>query len=440
MTTISEPPAPAPTRFRDRGTLAFVFGFHIVACCVSLTLVAELISYQSAPLFDRSQLLSAVLGVACFGLIVAPLFAFSRFSFGYFLGFYFCTMIAGYLWLLAFTGFKYDHWLAGISIFLSALALLAPAMLISSPVRPVFAFSVRSFDRLLYVIVGLAAIIVLAGASYNFRLVGLADIYNFRGEFPGPLRYAIGMMSSALLPFAFAGFAARRKPWLAGTALALILLLYPVTLTKLTLLAPLWLLLLALLVRVFQARLAVMLSLFLPIVLGIALILLYWAGAMSSATMFQYVGIINVRMIALPSIALDVYNDFFSTHGHTYFCQISIVKPFVSCPYAQPLSVTLAQAYPLGNLNASLFATEGIASVGPLFAPLSTLVAGLVIGLGNRLSSGLPPTFIVLSGGILPQIFLNVPLTTTLLTNGAGILFLLWYITPRSIFERSPSS
>jgi hypothetical protein len=64
----------------------------------------------------------------------------------------------------------------------------------------------------------------------------------------------------------------------------------------------------------------------------------------------------------------------------------------------------------------------------------------LVIAVGNRLSSGLPPQFILLSGGILPQILLNVPLTTTLLTNGAGILFLLWYVTPRSIFERVSTS
>jgi hypothetical protein len=35
----------------------------------------------------------------------------------------------------------------------------------------------------------------------------------------------------------------------------------------------------------------------------------------------------------------------------------------------------------------------------------------------------------------LPQILLNVPLSITLLTHGAGFLFLLWYITPRSMFE-----
>jgi hypothetical protein len=30
----------------------------------------------------------------------------------------------------------------------------------------------------------------------------------------------------------------------------------------------------------------------------------------------------------------------------------------------------MAEAYHVGNLNASLFATEGIASVGPILAPL----------------------------------------------------------------------
>jgi hypothetical protein len=110
------------------------------------------------------------------------------------------------------------------------------------------------------------------------------------------------------------------------------------------------------------------------------------------------------------------------------------LKPFVNCPYTEPLSVIMAKTYHLGNLNASLFASEGIASVGPMLAPLAAFGCGLVIALANRLSAGLPSKFILLSGGILPQIFLNVPLTTTLLTNGAALLFLLWYVTPRAIF------
>ena len=96
--------------------------------------------------------------------------------------------------------------------------------------------------------------------------------------------------------------------------------------------------------------------------------------------------------------------------------------------------------YPFGgNFNASLFATEGVASVGLLLAPVSALVCGLVVALGNRLSAGLPPSFILVSGAILAQIMLNVPLATVLLSHGAGLLFLLWYITPRSMFQEDDS-
>jgi tellurite resistance protein TehA-like permease len=96
----------------------------------------------------------------------------------------------------------------------------------------------------------------------------------------------------------------------------------------------------------------------------------------------------------------------------------------------------MRKAYDLGNFNASLFATEGIASVGLLLAPISVMGCGLVITLGNRLSAGLPSRFVLMSGALLPQILLNVPLTVALLTHGLAILFLLWYVMPRTIFEQ----
>jgi hypothetical protein len=140
-------------------------------------------------------------------------------------------------------------------------------------------------------------------------------------------------------------------------------------------------------------------------------------------------------MNAIPSNALDVYNDFFSRHDLTYFCQISVLKPIMHCPYQDQLGIVMERTYHLGNFNASLFATEGIASVGVSFAPVATFLCGLVIALSNRLSAGLPAGFILVSGAILPQVLLNVPLTTVLLTHGAGLLFLLWYVTPRTMFE-----
>ena len=63
--------------------------------------------------------------------------------------------------------------------------------------------------------------------------------------------------------------------------------------------------------------------------------------------------------------------------------------------------------------------------MGPVFAPVTALACGLVIDL--------PPRFILVSSAIIVQVLLNVPFTTVLLTHGAAILFLLWYIMPRTI-------
>ncbi len=351
-------------------------------------------------------------------------------------------MILGYLWLIAFSKLPYNHPLAGASIFLSGLAFLLPALFITSPIRQRVVLSARAFDRLPTSILVLGAIVVAVGASYNFKLANLSDIYKLREglEFPAPLRYAIGITSSALLPFAFACFAVRGKPRGAGAALLLVLLLYPITLTKMALFAPFWLLFLTLLSKLTEARTSVILSLFLPISCGIAFLLLSKGGAIPASLGMQYFGTVNSRMIAIPSVALEVYNNFFWTHDLTRFCQINVLKYFIDCPYDEQLSVLMSKAYDQGAFNASLFATEGIASVGPTLAPLSALGCGLVIALANRLSAGLPPKFIFLSGGLLPQIFLNVPLSTSLLSNGAALLFLLWYVTPRTILEDNRST
>lgn len=416
--------------------LAALFGLHIAACCLSLTYVVS--EFPGIVAFNKSHVLAAILSAASFA-VVSILFLIARFTFGYLLGFYFYTMILGYLWTVQFSLLSYNHSLAIISIYLSALTFLTPTLFITSPIRQPFALSVSALDSLLSFILILAAAIVAAGSFYNFKLVDFSEIYRFRETiaFPTMLRYAIGTTSNALLPFAFACFVTRKSPGRAGIALLLLLLFYPITLTKLTLFAPFWLLFLALLSSLVEIRAAVILSLFLPISAGVAVLLLAKDGAIPAGLGLQYFGIVNSRMIAMPSIALEVYNNYFSSHDLTHFCQINFLKLFVSCPYNDQLSIIMSRVYDQGAFNASLFATEGIASVGPKLAPLSALCCGLVIAFANRLSSGLPGNFILLSGGVLPQAFLNVPLSTNLLSNGAALLFMLWYFTPRKIFEEN---
>jgi hypothetical protein len=421
----------------ERIRIACLLCLHTIICCVSLVYAADgtyQVSLDPAPFhifYDPARLSIAVAVVAGFAL-VSVAFCFARFSFGYAVGFYFYTMISGYLWLNCFSDLNYDHRSSALSAAASAVTFLVPALFIVSPIGQIYSMSAAAFDRLLTAILLLAAAAVISGALYNFRIVGIADIYDFRGrmESPAIVNYSLAIVSGALLPFAFAGFIVRKAYWRAGAALLLLLLIYPVTLSKLALFAPFLLLAIWLLSKIFDAKTTVIMSLLGPVLIGLILLVLFRHHS------GLYFSIVNFRLLAVPSNALDIYNDFFSRHDLTYFCQVSILKRIMTCPYQEPLWTLMEKAYNLGNLNASLFATEGVASVGLLFAPVATFGCGLVIALGNRLSAGLPPRFILLSGAVLLPILLNIPLSVVLNTHGAAILFLLWYITPRAIFEK----
>jgi hypothetical protein len=428
-------------RTAERVRIACLMCLHTLICCVSLVYVADAtfqISTDPVPFhifYDPARLHIAVAVVAAFALL-SVVFCFARFSFGYAVGFYFYTMISGYLWLNCFTDLNYDHKSSALSAAVSAVTFLVPALFIVSPIRQVYSMSANAFDRLLTAILLLAAAAVIAGARYNFRIVAITNIYDFRDgmESPAIVGYLVAIASGALLPFAFAGFIARKAYWQASVALLLLLLIYPVTLSKLALFAPFLLLAVLLLFKVFDAKTTVIMSLLGPVLIGVILLALFRTHSA------LYFSVVNFRLLAVPANAMDIYNDFFARHDPTYFCQISILKRIMSCPYQEPLWTLMQKAYDLGNLNASLFATEGLASVGLLFAPIATFGCGLVIALGNRLSAGLPPRFILLSGAVLLPILLNIPLSIVLNTHGAALLFLLWYMTPRAIFEEDSTA
>jgi hypothetical protein len=427
---------------RRRACLAILIFSHFVICCVSLVYCANyhVLGSPFDPtafhiFYDPARLGEAIFVVASFGAIGSLAFLFARFSFGYFVGFYLYAMVFGYLWLNCFSDLNYDHHVGGASAAASAIVFLWPALYVRSPVRQAYQLSSLAFERLLRLILLVAVATIVIGASYNFRLVTLENIYDYRDKLEAPtiVNYLVAMTSSSLLPFAFACFVMRNDRLRAGAVLALLLLFYPITLSKLAFFTPLWLCFIVLLSRFFEDRVAAVLSLFLPILAGVIFFALFPAAAET------FFGTINFRRMAIPSVAMDVYNDFFSKHELTHFCQISVLKLLVHCPYQEPLAIVFKKAYGLGNFNASLFATEGIASVGPWFAPLAAFICGLIIALGNRLSSGLPPRFILVSSAILPQVLLDVPLSIAMLTHGAAMLFLLWYVTPRAMFDRKVS-
>jgi hypothetical protein len=102
-------------------------------------------------------------------------------------------------------------------------------------------------------------------------------------------------------------------PGSTSAVLAVLLLFYPITLTKIALFTPLWLIGVFVLSRYFEARIAVVLSLLVPVVFGLASINAFPEHAA------YYFSVVNFRMVAIPSIAMEIYNDFFTSHAPSIF-------------------------------------------------------------------------------------------------------------------------
>lgn len=409
----------------------------VAATCLSLYCIGATFGYWLHPVPGievSSQApwpaFIATSAFAAFGIYVLKR---EPFSFGYVCSVYFFCIVLGYLWIIPFSKLHYDHQAALVSALLSGLALL---VVMSCRVRlPSPHLSPKLADRMPYVLLAIGAVTVTAALRYHFHLVGLADIYAFRDsiDFPTPLRYANGIVQSALLPFAFACFIERRQAFPAIAALVIMAAFYPATLTKFAALAPFWLLFLLGLQRFSKPENAVILSLLLPLLVGLASLPLE-AGL--HREVYRVFGLINFRMFGVASISMEVYNAFFFNHEPTHFCQIGLIRSLIGCPYNPQLGVELAKAYELGNFNASLLSTEGIASVGTEWAPLTVLASGMVLAAGSAMASHLPARFVLLSSGIVVQQIINVPLSTALLSHGAALLFLLWWLTPKTALQK----
>jgi hypothetical protein len=411
-------------RTRRDPILALLFVAFLFLNCLSLTAVL----HSSTPADPK---FGPAVGLTAAAAIFILMFMGARFSFGYFIGFNFYLLIASFLWLSFFTEGYFNRagarWSAAASLLLVLLPLLFQVM----PLRRRLTLSPQTMNRLLMALLAFAVIVLAWNAFYGFALVSTAEADHLRGTLsrPAVLSYLDGWLVAALLPFAFAWFATQRRYWLAALSVILIVAFYPVLLNKTVAFAGVWLPFLFILFSLVEARRATVLALVLPMLAGLTVLLLTLVGLPDKVFALVFGGV-NYRMLAFPAWALERYYHFFAHHDLTHFCQIGIIRSFTGCPYQFQLGAEMDQAYHMGNLNGSLFATEGIASVGPKLAPLSALVCGLILSIGNSVSAHLSKRLVATSAGVAMQVLVNVPLSASLLSNGLLLLFLLWYVTP----------
>lgn len=373
----------------------------------------------------------AILGTAVMAVFV-PAFVAGRFSFGYLVAFALLSAVFGFVWLSFFSGFDYPHAFARWAMVAALAAAMVPLMFGDFRVwRPELSEAV--LNRIVGVLLAASLAVLIADVCYG---ISLGDPYGTtRNAVTRPLllNYLTGIIIGALLPYLFAHFATRHRWAAAACVLLFALCFYPVVNNKTILLLPIWLPFLFWLFGHVNPRLATVLAFLIPMTIGLVAFLV-----LAADKHYVLFSAINLRFVAIPSLALDHYADFFARRELTYFCQVSILRHLNGCAYGE-LGPSLAAVYRDGNFNASFLATEGIASVGLMFAPISAFVCGVILSVGSMASRHLSPRFIAVSSGIAVQAIMNVPLTTGLLSNGVAFLFLLWWLTPEWRPEFSPS-
>lgn len=413
------------TALGQRAIVSLLIVSFLAILCVSLVFVAGDVRPSFNMRFDSRNAFPAALSVAAIGLVV-PLFSLSRNPLGFAASFYLLAITAGYLWLSYFTPLQYDHTTARLSAAASWIAFALPALLIARPIKA-RQISPHQMDRLCSALLVISVAVAAAGYSLGFRFVSMLESEALRGtlNFPAWMRYAIPICATTILPFCYAWSVRRSRYFVATATLLIALSYYPISLNKMTLLAPFWLVVMTALLKLAPWRIAVVLSLLLPMTFGLI------TFAVSNSSPELVFRTINFRMLAIPASAIDHYNHFFATHQLTGFCQISVVAKLFNCALPDQLGVILSDAYATGNYNASMLATEGIASVGLLLAPLTGFACGLVIAAGGCASGRIDPSFVILSTSVLLLAIMNVPLSTVMVTHGGILLFALWLVSPR---------
>ncbi len=219
-----------------------------------------------------------------------------------------------------------------------------------------------------------------------------------------------------------------------GSVAAVAAVLPPITLSKLALFSPAWLFLL-LLSSFLEARTAVVLSLFLPISAGVILVALLKLEVLSYQQIIYYFGTVNFRINSFSSIALDVYNDFFSTHDHTHFCQVLLLKPFMRLPAPSPVDRDGRR------LSARQFECLAIRNGGHCSVRLVAPVRNVAHAPGDR--PGKPSvrgSAVKFCPAVERHYFAKLPEYSAdhePVEQWGGHSLLLWYLTPRTLFEEA---
>ncbi len=325
--------------------------------------------------------------------------------------------------------------LAGIQVMLAISMMVLFA--IANTGRKLAKQTVSRFANLDYVIGALAAmsvVLLLVSNARHMRLVSFEDVYDLRFEAAAVEQspasaYLISWLSYCFVSYLYARGLVHRKWIYLSAGFGASLLMYAATGAKSAILLLPITLGLSWLCKSGHDFLSRLLGTLLITIVVVAVLLPDDGLGMWIKSIFF------VRMLGNSGWTASKYLEYFGAEGLTYYSHIGPINaltgsyPFGDLSLGQMIGLAYSGSTE-ANFNASFWASDGFAALGPVGVLVITPVVAGVLYLVNRSTSHVDSRFAVLWMGGFFIALLNVPLSVALLSGGGLIVVLLsWGLT-----------
>lgn len=293
-----------------------------------------------------------------------------------------------------------------------------------------------NLDSVIGALTALSVVLLLASNAGHMRLVSFEDVYDLRLEAgtveQSPVSaYLISWLSYCFISYLYAMGLVYKKWIHLAAGFAASLLIYAATGAKSAILLLPITLGLSWLCKSGRDFLTRLLG-----AMVVAIVVL--GGVLPDAGLGMWIkSIVFVRILGSSGWVASKYLEHFGAEGLTYYSHIGPINaltggyPFGELSLGQKIGLAYSGSTE-ANFNASFWASDGFAALGPVGVLVITPMIAGVIYLINRSTAYLDFRFTVLWMGGFFIALLNVPLSTALLSGGGLIIFsLAWGLTRR---------
>jgi hypothetical protein len=278
--------------------------------------------------------------------------------------------------------------------------------------------------------------VVLGG---NARFVDLSEVYALRTEVSDELiqtgssfgAYAFSWLNAFMLPIFYSVGWATRRWWLCALVFGAYVLLYAVWGGKASLFAPVALVGVSLVLRASPAHAATRLAIAFTVLIASPL-LVFENGDISRLIHGWLIYLINLRVFTSSALLITQYQSFFELHPLTYGSHINGINLFVTYPYPDDIPRTIG-VYFYGKpmtANVNFWAQDGIAAFGLPGILAISVIGAFVFWLIDSATAHIDRRIAVLSLAFLATHFTDTSLFTTLVTGGALLLAVAFWLMP----------